>query len=235
MFRCTSSSSGSPISPASIACRAAIIIGENRSWKLTAAFSPLSRQSCADRARLGQIGPHRFLDQHRRAIGQVGQDRGDRLRRHRDVIDRPRFPSPCAASATLANTCGMPKSRAKRLAPGGVQIGDARHRQPRLGIGRQMGVAHDAARADDDDGLGIAWARASPGQSFESWLGPPAFRPAGYVRNTSPSCRAGSCVSQISTTWPWLGRLASSALRPMVTVVRIVSPAKTGLGKRSRS
>jgi hypothetical protein len=37
-------------------------------------------------------------------------------------------------------------------------------------------------------------------------------------------------VSQISTTWPWFGRFGSSALRPMVTVVRSVSPAKTGAG-----
>lgn len=94
--------------------------------------------------RIGEIHAHRLLDQGRRTFGQHRQDvcmgggRGrqieNRAIHRRRFLDRPKGT--------------MPKGRRLLV----VGIVDAGNLIAALGIGRQMGVAHDGTRAKDHDG-----------------------------------------------------------------------------------
>ena len=175
-LRWTSTSTSRP-EPAALAARRrrASIIGEKRSWKLTAALRPRSRQSArmaVASSRSRPIGfcsstaaPSRQRLAARRDGRPGGRARSKTASRSGDrFVERGEGPGRPTCSASAA-----------RLA--GVEVVEAGDRQAGQPVGRQVRVADDAAGADDDDRARRRRARPGSAAGFPP-LSPNAAPPA---------------------------------------------------------
>ena len=128
---------------------------------------PLLAADVPEAAGLCQIVAKGFLDEDGAAVGQLGQDRRDVGRGHGHVEH--------GVGRGLADRFGEggmdrrhPELARHVLGPVGSGIEEARHRVAGLGIGRIVGVVHDAAGPDADNRT----RRARPGYGLvDGWQG----------------------------------------------------------------
>ena len=102
----------------------------------------------ADAACVVEVAAHRLLHQHRRAGRQAFEDAGDVLRRYCDVEHRS------GRRERIVERCEDAWDAARRRALAGgsqIDVEDAGDWEAEPRVHGQMRVAHDAARADDDD------------------------------------------------------------------------------------
>jgi hypothetical protein len=122
------------MNPRSTACRAAIIKGEKRSWKVHGGLEALLAADRAESLGPARVRAHGLLDQHRRAIRQVGQDGCDRTRGHGNVVDDLR-PMRAHRGADRGVDVGDAVVAGEAFGPAKVEVGDAEDAEARLGIG----------------------------------------------------------------------------------------------------
>ena len=143
----TSTSRSRPIRPRSIASLTASIIGEKRSWKLTAALSLRSRQTSRILVASSRSEPIGFWIRTRRA-GRHALEHGEmRGRRRREIEDRALDPK------RFVERMRRPYAEcfADHLRSLSVEVEHAGDREPALPIGGEMRIDDDRASADGDD------------------------------------------------------------------------------------